>query len=95
MGFDAIWISPVNDNYDNGYHGYWYRNMYDVNKNFGTSQDLKNLVTACHNKGVWVMVDVVANHVYNNINIRWEIQIRIIHKIIHLIHHLIIMIIVS
>lgn len=37
MGFDAIWISPVNDNYDNGYHGYWYRNMYDVNKNFGTA----------------------------------------------------------
>ncbi|CAD8189678.1 unnamed protein product [Paramecium octaurelia] len=65
MGFDAIWISPVNDNYDDGYHGYWYRNMYDVNKNFGNAQDLKNLVTACHNKGVWVMVDVVANHMGN------------------------------
>jgi alpha-amylase len=64
MGFDAIWISPIIDNYDNGYHGYWYRNMYDVNKNFGTAQDLKNLVTACHNKGVWVMVDVIANHVF-------------------------------
>ena len=36
MGFDAIWISPVVDNYDGGYHGYWARNMYDVNKNFGS-----------------------------------------------------------
>ena len=31
MGFDAIWISPVVDNYDNGYHGYWARNIYGVN----------------------------------------------------------------
>jgi alpha-amylase len=23
MGFDAIWISPVVDNYPQGYHGYW------------------------------------------------------------------------
>jgi alpha-amylase len=23
MGFDAIWISPVVDNWANGYHGYW------------------------------------------------------------------------
>ena len=28
MGFDAIWISPVIDNYDVGYHGYLARNMY-------------------------------------------------------------------
>lgn len=23
LGFDAIWISPVVDNWANGYHGYW------------------------------------------------------------------------
>ena len=28
MGFDAIWISPIIDNYDGGYHGYWGRNIY-------------------------------------------------------------------
>jgi len=26
LGFDAIWISPVIDNIDGGYHGYWARN---------------------------------------------------------------------
>lgn len=36
MGFDAIWISPVIDNYDGGYHGYWARNMYKTNSNFGS-----------------------------------------------------------
>ena len=63
MGFDAIWITPVVDNYDGGYHGYWARNMYDVNHNFGSADDLKALVNACHSRDIWVMVDVVANHV--------------------------------
>ena len=31
MGFDAIWISPIVDNYDGGYHGYWGRNLFGLN----------------------------------------------------------------
>ena len=62
MGFDAIWISPVVDNLDGGYHGYWARNWEKVNSNFGSEQDLKDLVNAAHGKGMYVMVDVVANH---------------------------------
>ena len=34
-----------------------------MNTNFGSEQDLKDLVTAAHEMGIWVMVDVVANHV--------------------------------
>lgn len=63
MGFDAIWISPIVDNFGNGYHGYWARNWEQVNGNFGTEDDLKALVNAAHDKGMYVMVDVVANHV--------------------------------
>ena len=63
MGFDAIWISPVVDNSDNGYHGYWARNWNAINSNFGSADDLKSLVATAHSKGIWVMVDVVANHV--------------------------------
>jgi len=62
MGFDAIWISPIVDNSENGYHGYWARNWEAVNSNFGSEDDLKALVSAAHEKGMWVMVDVVANH---------------------------------
>lgn len=62
MGFDAIWISPIVDNIDGGYHGYWARNWEGVNTNFGSKDDLKALVNAAHSKGIWVMVDVVANH---------------------------------
>jgi alpha-amylase len=63
MGFDAIWISPVVDNMDKGYHGYWARDWEKTNSNFGSEDDLKNLVKACHEKDIYVMVDVVANHV--------------------------------
>jgi len=63
MGFDAIWISPVIVNTPGGYHGYWAQDIYNINPNFGSAADLKNLVSACHSKGIWVMVDVVANHV--------------------------------
>ena len=62
MGFDAIWISPVVDNIEPGYHGYWARNWEKINSHFGSEQDLKDLVNTAHSKGVAVMVDVVANH---------------------------------
>jgi len=48
MGFDAIWISPVIDNLDKGYHGYWARNWEKINSQFGSEADLKSLVDACH-----------------------------------------------
>jgi len=35
LGFDAIWISPVIDNTDGGYHGYWARNWQKINDHFG------------------------------------------------------------
>ena len=48
MGFDAIWISPVVENYDDGYHGYWAKNLYRINPHFGSASDLKAFVNACH-----------------------------------------------
>jgi alpha-amylase len=42
MGFDAIWISPVVENYEDpstnqyGYHGYWATNWEAVNSHFGS-----------------------------------------------------------
>eukprot|EP01098_Paradermamoeba_levis_P009562 TRINITY_DN4000_c0_g1_i1.p1 TRINITY_DN4000_c0_g1~~TRINITY_DN4000_c0_g1_i1.p1 ORF type:complete len:470 (-),score=82.76 TRINITY_DN4000_c0_g1_i1:211-1620(-) len=63
MGFDAIWISPIVANTPGGYHGYWLQNLTEINSNFGSANDLKKLVQASHAAGVWVMVDVVFNHV--------------------------------
>ena len=63
MGFDAIWISPIVDNTDGGYHGYWARNWNKLNSNFGSDEDFFYFVSECHNRGIWVMVDIVMNHI--------------------------------
>ncbi|KAM3515517.1 hypothetical protein MY11210_000890 [Beauveria gryllotalpidicola] len=66
MGFDAIWITPVVERDSaRGYHGYWAKDLYSINSHYGTSDDLKNLVNAAHDKGIYMMVDVVANHMGN------------------------------
>lgn len=65
LGANAIWISPIPDNTDKGYHGYWQKNITEINSNFGTSDDLKKLVAECHSRDIWVMLDVVGNHMGN------------------------------
>ncbi|KAI1326275.1 alpha-amylase [Xylariaceae sp. FL0255] len=68
MGFTAIWISPITENiqgttyYGDAYHGYWQQNINEVNSNFGDATDLKNLADALHDRGMYLMVDVVTNH---------------------------------
>ncbi|KAI1873020.1 uncharacterized protein JN550_003273 [Neoarthrinium moseri] len=67
MGFTAIWISPVVTNILEGsggtsYHGYWAQDITTVNSNFGSGDDLKALADALHNRGMYLMVDVVTNH---------------------------------
>lgn len=57
-GVNAIWISPVVDQTDGGYHGYWAKNLNAINSHFGSEDDLKQLVQKCHEKDIWVMVDV-------------------------------------
>ena len=63
MGFDAIWISPIIENTEGSYHGYHFTNLYKLNSHFGSENDFLSFVEACHQKDIWVMVDVVANHV--------------------------------
>ncbi|KJK82546.1 hypothetical protein H634G_02152 [Metarhizium anisopliae BRIP 53293] len=62
MGFDAIWITPVVANAAGGYHGYWAQDLYAINAHYGSANDLKKLVDAAHEKQMYVMIDVVANH---------------------------------
>ncbi|GAB7358647.1 hypothetical protein MBLNU230_g3877t1 [Neophaeotheca triangularis] len=68
LGFDAVWISPVTKQiqtvtaYGDPYHGYWQQDIYSLNENFGTEQDLKDLSAELHARGMYLMVDVVTNH---------------------------------
>ena len=63
MGFDAIWISPIPKNQGEDYHGYAFLDLFTINPHFGTPKELKSMVEAAHARDIWVMLDVVANHV--------------------------------
>lgn len=68
MGVRAVWISGVQMN-DQGrdknytpYHMYHPTDFYRVDPAMGTFQDLKDLIDACHARGIYVILDVVINH---------------------------------
>lgn len=72
LGVNAIWFTPVveqiHDSTDEGtgntyaYHGYWAKDWTVLDPNFGTIEDLKELVETAHSKGIRIVLDVVANH---------------------------------
>ena len=62
MGFNAIWISPIVKNKEGSYHGYHAIDLYQINPHFGSANDLKELIKACHKKDIWVVLDAVPNH---------------------------------
>ncbi|KAL2867445.1 alpha-amylase [Aspergillus lucknowensis] len=68
MGFTAVWISPIVEQIPEttgegtGFHGYWPQNIYNVNPYFGTADDIRALSKALHDRGMYFMMDVVANH---------------------------------
>jgi len=61
LGIDMIWLCPVyqSPNEDNGYDVSDYK---DINPEFGTLDDMKELLTKAKEKGIGIMMDIVANH---------------------------------
>jgi len=61
LGADAIWCSPFFDspNADNGYDIRDYRKIMDE---FGTMDDVRELIRECHKRGMKLIIDLVMNH---------------------------------
>jgi glycosidase len=64
LGITAIWISPVfkQVSFQNTYHGYGIQNYLDIDKNFGSREDLANLIKTAHSLGIYVILDIILNH---------------------------------
>ncbi len=68
LGVTTLWISPVVKNVEEdagvaGYHGYWTQNFLEVNPHFGDMAKLRELVAACHERDIKVILDIVTNHI--------------------------------
>ncbi|MEU2968765.1 pullulanase-type alpha-1,6-glucosidase [Streptomyces ardesiacus] len=71
LGTTALWMAPLFKNQpvqgtgkdaSAGYHGYWITDFTQVDPHFGTNQDLKDLISKAHAKGMKVFFDVITNH---------------------------------
>ena len=72
LGINAIWLTPIVEQIhgatDEGtglsyaFHGYWARDWTALDPNFGTKEDLKQLVEIAHSKGIRIVLDGVINH---------------------------------
>ncbi|MFZ5817138.1 MAG: alpha-amylase family glycosyl hydrolase [Bacillota bacterium] len=62
LGVTGIWLTPVVENQQGGYHGYWAIDFYKVDPNLGDMATLKKLVDEAHRRGMKVFLDVVVNH---------------------------------
>ncbi|MBI3803196.1 MAG: alpha-amylase [Nitrospirae bacterium] len=68
LGVTTLWVGPVWRQRPDleTYHGYGIQNFLDVDPRFGTLQDLRDLVDAAHDRGMYVLLDVIYNHSGNN-----------------------------
>ena len=72
LGINAIWMTPVVEQIHGatnegtgstfGFHGYWTKDWTALDPNFGTKNDLKELVEKAHQKGIRIVLDAVINH---------------------------------
>jgi glycosidase len=67
LGVTALWLNPVlvNDQPHESYHGYAATDHYRIDPRFGTNENYVELVSACHQRGMKMVWDVIHNHVGN------------------------------
>jgi glycosidase len=68
LGVTALWFTPIleNDSPDmmswSTYHGYACTDYYRVDPRFGSNAEYRQLIDACHKKGLKVVMDMIFNH---------------------------------
>ncbi len=77
LGVNVLWLSGVQDSADDiglgvspdthyytAYHGYWPRDLEQVEARLGSEAELRALVEAAHQRGLKVILDYAMNHVH-------------------------------
>jgi cyclomaltodextrinase / maltogenic alpha-amylase / neopullulanase len=79
LGINTLWLSPIIQNAEgawgaypkpftkfSSYHGYWPTSFNRVDYRYGTTNELKELVSNAHKREMNVLLDFVANHVHQD-----------------------------
>lgn len=62
LGVTALWLSPIFQTPENEYHGYGQIDFTLIDQRFGTLEELRTLVKEAHRRGIYVLIDVIVNH---------------------------------
>ncbi|MFZ5434711.1 MAG: alpha-amylase family glycosyl hydrolase, partial [Calditrichota bacterium] len=60
MGVNCLWLMPIFEGPSD--HGYEITDYYRIEQDYGTEQDLRDLVQAAHERGIRIILDMVLNH---------------------------------
>ncbi len=60
LGVEGLWLMPVFAS--PSYHGYDCTDYYTLNPDYGTEEDFRRLLEACHARGIAVVLDLMVNH---------------------------------
>ena len=60
LGCNSIWLMPIMPS--TTYHKYDVKDYKDIDPEYGTLEDFDEFVTACHERGINVIIDFVMNH---------------------------------
>src|SRR5690625_257209 len=62
-GFTTISLSSIMENAPKGYHGYWIEDFYNIEEQFGSQEDLQELIEEAHKRDMKVIFELVTNYV--------------------------------
>lgn len=72
LGINAIWMTPIVEQIHGGtdegtgltygFHGYWTKDWTTIDPNYGTKEDLHELVETAHENNIRIVLDAVINH---------------------------------
>ena len=60
LGIEAIWLTPVHPS--PSYHKYDVENYYNIDPEYGTLGDFRELIHKAHQSGIAIYLDLIVNH---------------------------------
>ncbi len=60
LGIEGIWLTPIFKS--SSYHKYDVMDYYTIDPDFGTMDDLKELIALCHQRNILLIIDLPINH---------------------------------
>ncbi|MDA6131602.1 alpha-amylase family glycosyl hydrolase, partial [Escherichia coli] len=66
MGFTTLMLTPIFNNEENGYHGYWINDFYNTEDHFGSLKTFKRLIKEAHNRDMKIILEFPSNNIGPN-----------------------------